>query len=292
MSTSSTHALPWIIVGYGRVGQALDLLANQLGATVVATWNRTEDAARAAPGGPGQRTFGALPQPLTPHLQRPALVWITVVDDAIARITRTLAEHIAPGSILVHTSGSLASTELRPAPRGCSVASLHPLQAITEPVRAVQRFHRTFWSVEGDDLAVEHLQTLLGPVGIAPQRIAPDTKPYYHAAAVTAANLLVSLIDASIDIATRADIDPDIARTALVELAGSSLDNLSRNPPADALSGPVARGDEHTISQHREALQRLSDAPDLLQIYDLLTARARRLMQSTADTIPPDESAS
>ncbi|RDV39733.1 DUF2520 domain-containing protein [Bradymonadaceae bacterium TMQ3] len=283
MSTSTSDDLPWIIVGYGRVGQALHLLAHQLGAHVKATWNRTEAAAHAAPPAPGARTFGALPEALLTHLDEPALVWLTVVDDAIASTARALAPHIAPGSVIVHTSGSLASTELQPPPPGCAIASLHPLQAITEPVRAVQRFHRTFWSVEGDDRAVEHLEELLRPAGIAPQRIEPQTKPYYHAAAVTAANLLVSLIDASIDIATQAHIDPDIARTALVELAGSSLDNLNRNRPARALSGPVARGDEHTIEQHRQALANLGDESDLLAIYDLLTERARRLMRPSED---------
>src|SRR5690554_4312390 len=171
MSTSTTHELPWIIVGYGRVGQALHLLAHQLGARVKATWNRSEAAANAAPPGPGIRTFGRLPDALLGHLDEPALVWLTVVDDAIAHTASSLAEHIAPGSVVVHTSGSLASTELRPAPAGCAIASLHPLQAITDPVRAVQRFHRTFWSVEGDDRAVELLQELFRPAGIAPQRI-------------------------------------------------------------------------------------------------------------------------
>ncbi len=258
----------WIVVGYGRVGQTLPLVAERVGASVHATWNRTEASADAAHVPSPDPRWGSLPTSLEEQLQEPCVLWLTVVDEAIEPVFALLQDHIAPGSIVIHTSGSIASTVLA----GHPSASLHPLQAISAPHAAVERFHRTFWTIEGDDTAVDTLTALLEPAGISPTRIDPEKKPLYHASAVTAANLMVSLMDAAIAIAEAAEIDTDAARHMLVELASSSLDNLSAHPPAQALTGPAARGDLDVIDTHRRALRSLED-DSLLQIYDLLTQR-------------------
>lgn len=262
----------WIIIGYGRVGQSLRLLAERLDATVVATWNRTKEAARRACVDSPNPHWGQLPDALEDVLDEPCVIWLTVVDQAILPVFETIEPFVSPGSMIVHTSGSHPSTLLsghteHPA------ASLHPLQAISEPETAVERFQRTFWTIEGDDRAVDVLTPFLAPAGIEPTRIKPDQKTLYHASAVVSANLLVSLMDAAISIAESTDIDRPTARAMLVELAESSLDNLASQPAADALTGPAARGDTDVIDAHRRALDDLDD-DTLIDIYDVLTDRA------------------
>lgn len=265
-------ALAWVIVGYGRVGQSLALLADQLDCTVAATWNRTARAARSAAVESPAPHFGTLPQALGSQLSEPRLIWLTVVDEAIEEVFASLVEEIASGSVVVHTSGSQSSAVLDGSSR-ISTASLHPLQAIADPIEAVEQFRDTYWTIEGDRRAVDLLSTLLARADINPVHLAAEHKLLYHASAVTAANLLVSLIDAAIRIAEAADIDADEARRILVGLARSSLSNLSEHSPRAALTGPVARGDLSVIEQHRRALSELDD-PSLLEIYDLLTNRA------------------
>ncbi len=272
MTECADRPLPWVIVGYGRVGQALCLLADRLEIPIRATWNRTEDAARNAAVPSPNPTWGSLPAALTDSFDRPAIIWLTVVDDAIEPVFDDIADDVADGSVIVHTSGSHSSANLTES-TDLSVASLHPLQAISDPVAAVERFSRSFWTIEGDDRAVGIIENFVAPAGIDPIRIDPEAKTLYHAAAVMAANLLVSLLDASIAVAGAADIDESTARQMLVELAGSSLDNLSTSVPAEALTGPAARGDLETIDRHRRALEELSD-DSLRQIYDVLTDRA------------------
>ena len=264
--------LPWLIVGYGRVGQTLRLLAEELDASLSATWNRSAPAAAQATIPSPTPHHGALPKALSDHLNKPHLVWITVVDDAIEPVFETLVDELHSDSIVVITSGSLASTALGQK-TDLGVASLHPLQAISDPRVAVERLSRTYWTVEGDDRAVDYLRTLLAPAGIEPTRIEPGNKTLYHASAVTSANLLVSLFDAAIAMAEAADIEPLRARKMLVELGRSSLDNLAEQNPSQALTGPAARGDTATINAHRQALKDLDD-DTLLEIYDLLTKRA------------------
>lgn len=275
MSDREDLRLPWIIVGFGRVGQTLTLLADRLDVPIAATWNRTEAAARDAAVDSPNPCFGDLPEALDDSLDEPRLVWLTVVDDAIVEVFEILADRISPGSIVAHTSGSLPSTEIAPH-TDLPVGSLHPLQAIANPHSAVDQLADSFWTVEGDDQAVDSLESVVAPAGIEPTRIEPAAKTLYHASAATAANLLVGLLDASIDIGEHAGLDRSEARRALVQLARTSLDNLAEQPPADALTGPAARGDHETIEDHRRALGRLDD-DSLLELYELLTRRALNL---------------
>ncbi len=267
-------SLPWIIVGYGRVGQSLALLADQLNQPLTATWNRTQQACAEAALPSPNPTYGKLSDALGPLLSAPSLIWLTVVDDAIETVFEDLEDSIPAGSVVVHTSGSQSSQVLAGRP-DLFVASLHPLQAISDPRAALKRFSRSFWSIEGDDQAVAFLCDLLAPAQIEPVRLEGSRKILYHASAVTAANLLVSLIDSAMAVAGAADIDADQARQMLVELANSSLENLAFKSPRQALTGPAARGDLATIEAHRKALAELDDQ-SLLDIYELLTARALR----------------
>jgi predicted short-subunit dehydrogenase-like oxidoreductase (DUF2520 family) len=271
--------LPWIIIGCGRVGQTLALLARDLGIEVKAIWNRSAEAsalARQATGVSDGR-FGSLPDSVEDLLDAPAILWLTVVDTHLEDTARRMAARISPDAIVLQTSGSLEAALLHGAGIRAAAASVHPLQAITDPQRALERLSLSTWAVEGDERAVAFATELLARINVEPIRLRAGGKIYYHAAAVTAANLLVSLFDAAIQIASEAQISETDARAMLAALAQSSLDNLREQPPAKALSGPVARGDEPTIDAHRAALARMDDE-DVLAIYDLLTKRARNLL--------------
>lgn len=286
-----THsaALPFILIGAGRVGQSLALLAHDLKIPVRALWNRSPEASQAAQKllastdvspntSPTKFFHGPLAQQTELHqlVSQPAAVWLTVRDDAIATTARELAPFIHPQSLVFHTSGSLNSTLLKDAQIRASAASLHPLQAITDPHRARQRFADSFWTLEGDPAASLFATALLAQIDVDPIVIHPEQKILYHAAANTTANLLTALLDTATAMATAAGIPPDQAQTMLINLARSSIENLSTQSFSNALSGPVARGDNDTIHHHERAIAALND-PTMLQIYRLLTDRARKL---------------
>ena len=285
--------LPWLIIGFGRVGKTLARIADHLDRRIVATWNRTASSLPRTPVAL-HSCSGALPgalQLVDDLSTAPRLVWITVIDTAIAETFEQVAPHLAPGSLVVHTSGSLSSAILAGHPH-LHIASLHPLQAITDPEEAFKQVGNTTWTLEGDAYGVDYLKALLKPIGIDPISIAPDNKILYHASAVCAANLLVSLFDASLAIAETAGIPTEEARSMLSALAASSVENLKTSPPAEALSGPVARGDTATIEAHRQALRTRTSDPQLLEIYDLLTLRAQQRLrpgpQSPRPRLPPE----
>ena len=90
----------------------------------------------------------------------------------------------------------------------------------------------------------------------------------YHAAAVLASNHLVALLGQVERVAGPLGIPLD----AFLDLAEGSLANVRALGPADALTGPAARGDEATIDRHLAAL-----SADERAAYKALADLARRL---------------
>ena len=268
----------WAIVGAGRVGSTLGLLANSLGIPVDATWNRSAEAARRASElvHPDHTYHASLWQVASRIVAHADVVWLTVVDAEIAAAAEALAPYLVDDQIVLHTAGSLSSQILRDAGIPGPVGSLHPLQAITDPAQALNLLSKCAWSLEGDAPALEFARALMGAIGVTPVEIDSENKLLYHASAVTTANLLVALMDAAFAMAEQAGMTRAQARQMMLPLARSCVENLERQATADALSGPAARGDQATIARHLEALQGLED-PQLAQIYELLTARALRL---------------
>jgi predicted short-subunit dehydrogenase-like oxidoreductase (DUF2520 family) len=275
----TADALPWLILGAGRAGRMLALWAAQLGLPVAATWSRSASSASvAALTLPHilQNMSGALPGALSRLPPRPYMVWITVADDAIAPCAAAIAAWLPEGSRVAHMAGSLPSSILSDAGITAPVASLHPLLAIADPHAALAALATVTWTLEGDAEACAEARRPLDLAHITPLHIEPAAKVYYHAAAVTAANLLVSLVDAAYAMAAAAGIDQPQARAMLLPLVRSCLDNLATKSPAEALTGPASRGDLATIARHHDALSLLPD-PQLAAIYDLLIQRALAL---------------
>jgi predicted short-subunit dehydrogenase-like oxidoreductase (DUF2520 family) len=102
--------------------------------------------------------------------------------------------------------------------------------------------------------------------------VAEADRAMYHAAASIASNFLVALEQTAAELLDQIEVqDPHRVLGPLVRL---SLENwLARGP--EALTGPIARGDEATVAAHREALG--ERRPDLLGFYDCLAERTRQI---------------
>jgi predicted short-subunit dehydrogenase-like oxidoreductase (DUF2520 family) len=55
----------------------------------------------------------------------------------------------------------------------------------------------------------------------------------------------------------------------------AAVENWVRLGAADALTGPVARGDDGTVERQREAVE--ERAPDLLPLFDAMVEATREL---------------
>lgn len=230
------------IVGPGRAGSSLRRALEATGWRCAGTLGRDDD--------PGDAAVGA------------DLVVLAVPDDAIASVARS----IEPGpAVLLHLSGVSTLDRLEPHPRRGSV---HPLVSMPDVVTGAERLlaGATF-AIAGDAMA-RRLVEQLGGTAI---EVADDRRVVYHAAAAVASNHLVALCGQIERLAAAAEVPASI----YWELMARSLDNVRSSGPADALTGPAARGDLATLAAHTRSIDR-AEVPLYLALADAAAALAGR----------------
>jgi predicted short-subunit dehydrogenase-like oxidoreductase (DUF2520 family) len=194
-------------------------------------------------------------------LERPGpgttAVILSVPDEALPEVSLMLAAQgdAPPGCVAFHMSGALGTDPLAPlVGRGYGVGTLHPLQALADPMLGAEQLFGVAFAVSGDPAAVSVARRLVNTLGGAILQIPLSKRPLYHAAAVFASNYLMVLLDAAGRLMAQAGVPPDEAVAAVLPLAKGSLENLSRLGPEHALTGPVARGDVETVRLHLKSL--------------------------------------
>jgi len=116
----------------------------------------------------------------------------------------------------------------------------------------------------GSDESIKNLEAYRGYLGqLADPRtlteaqakeVIAKAKPIYHASAVFASNYFVVVEAVAQRLLRHAGLSDAEAWQALRPLVEGTFENLSRQEPIAALTGPVERGDVATIRRHLEAL--------------------------------------
>ncbi len=254
------------IIGPGKVGTALGILAAHAGLRVVAVGARDIAKAKEAAKKICKDAHACSP---TKAASLGKLVLLTVSDDAIAQVCDELAKAGAfkQGSAVVHCSGALESEILSSARDkcGCYIGSLHPMQTFPSVEAGVENFPGTYCFCEGDNEAVCMMEKFVAAIGGQFATIQPGIKAIYHAAGVMSCNYITALMAAAIDLAKKAGAEEQAARQSLSMLAKATIENIASVGPAEALTGPVARGEVATLKRHLEALGGCDE--NLIQAY-------------------------
>jgi predicted short-subunit dehydrogenase-like oxidoreductase (DUF2520 family) len=198
----------------------------------------------------------------------------TVSFDKLTSINSDIAGLIGPGSFVFHCSGSRSSRILSSlSSKGCSIGSLHPLVSISSPEGGPERFRGAFFCIEGDVSAIELARQIAVDLGGEPFTIETEKKPLYHAAAVMSSGYIVALFDTAAEMMAKCGLTPEFARELILPLVRSTVSNLGKENPAEALTGPFARADSDTIRDHLSAFAS-ENIPDALVIYLALGDRS------------------
>jgi predicted short-subunit dehydrogenase-like oxidoreductase (DUF2520 family) len=225
------------VVGDGRLGRAI---AGAL---------RAAGHAVDGPLGRGARCRGA------------EIVLLCVPDGEIG----AAAAAVDPGPLVGHCSGATGLGVIE----GHEAFSLHPLMTVT---RDGAPFAGAGCAVAGaTPRALAIARELARSLGMAPVAIADADRAAYHAAASIASNFLVVLEAAAERLAAGAGAP----RELLVPLVRATVDNWAAHGPEQALTGPIARGDELTVARQRAAVA--ERAPEILPLFDALAAATRDL---------------
>ncbi len=109
---------------------------------------------------------------------------------------------------------------------------------------------------------------------LKPFRMRSEDKAYYHLAGVIGSNFLAGNLYNSEELLSLCGIDKKESLEILKSTIFTTLENTRKFGAANALSGPIDRGDFKTISKHISALKKLEKikdkkdkAPKLLKSY-------------------------
>lgn len=255
------------VIGTGRVARALALGLAPHSAAAPLLWSRSASLPETPPS-------------LSHLVESCDTIAIAVSDDAIDEIVATLAPLLSPANprFIFHVSGRSGATLLAPLHKaGATIAAIHPVMTFTgDPAAEVARMAGARFAMTAPDAAsMAQAHALVECLAGVAVEIAEHHRALYHAALCHAANHLVTLIDGAAGALTVAGVNDPAA--LLAPLVRAALANALDRGFA-ALSGPLLRGDGHTIASHIAALNR--DDPALLPAY-------RAMALATLDKLPP-----
>ncbi len=235
------------VIGRGRVGTALAAALEHAGTRVGGPFGRGAD-------GSG---FGA--------------ILLCVPDSEIA----AAGALIARGRFVGHCSGATGLEVLA----GHEAFSMHPLMTVTA---AGAQFTGAGAAIAGSSRAALALaRRLATALGMVPVEVAAADRTAYHAAASIASNFVVTIEAA----AERLAVTAGVQRQLLVPLVRASVENWAALGGAQALTGPIARGDETTVQAQRRAIAQRT--PDLLALFDALVNATRELAAAATESQAP-----
>ena len=265
------------IAGGGNVGQAVGRRLRECGQPVVSIASRSQAQAECA-----ARFIGTGVRAVSYEELACDRVIVAVPDSAIADV----ALRVPSPAIVLHTSGAVSGADLVGQQPGTSYGSLHPLQTFPNPETGYRTLLGCTFAVDGERealaWAIEIVNLLEGSV----LRIPSASRALYHAAAVMASNHLSATMDAAIETMVRVGIDRKPARAALANISRAALENTLREGAAEALTGPVVRGDAATVARHIDAL---GESPTSIQ--DLYRASAGHALEMARRRGLPPEAA-
>jgi predicted short-subunit dehydrogenase-like oxidoreductase (DUF2520 family) len=251
---------PVAIIGAGRVGRSI---------------------ARAAAGAGIEVSLGGRRNAVE-SCELAEVALLCVPDGTIRKVCETIAVAVPPLRLVGHVSGATPLAALDAArERGARTFSMHPLQTIPDGGTPLEGMP---CAVTGSSPAAgEAATSLVQRLGMRPFLLAEGDRATYHAAASVASNFLVALEECAAELIERAGIEA--GRELLAPLVLRTAENWAELG-ADALTGPIARGDEATVQRHLEAIAEA--APELLELYRALAERTRALAEGASP--PPSPS--
>jgi predicted short-subunit dehydrogenase-like oxidoreductase (DUF2520 family) len=252
------------LIGPGRAGTTIALGLLEQGWSVVAVAGRAPDATSTSTAA---AVLASRPALVSEAARGASVVIIATPDRAIEQTAVAAEPAIEPGALVLHLAGSRGLDvfdALRSRRTGVRVGALHPLQTFPSTTVGLERLQGAWAAVAGDP-EVTQIATLLG---LRTFEVADSNRIGYHTAAVVASNHLVALLGQVERLAARAGVPFE----AFAPLVLGSMQNAFAIGPAEALTGPVERGDLSTVEAQLRELD-----PAERDAYRALAREAARL---------------
>ncbi len=240
------------IIGAGKVGCSMGKYFVENGIPVAGFYSRHQESAEQAATFTKTEKFDSL----TSLVDLCDIVFIATPDDAIREVWNRIHSLSIENKVICHFSGSLSSDVFsRREQTGALCCSLHPMYAFSDRFTSYEKLNTVIFSIEGDKQGIVRLRELFLPLGNSVYKIASDKKVKYHCAASMVSNMMIGLYELSIRMLEDCGLDQEQARLFVEPLVRGNIENVLNTSSAEALSGPIERGDLETVKKHLMVLR-------------------------------------
>ena len=261
--------IEFCLIGCGRLGINLAVFLSKQGFIPKAFSSKNLESAQKALEFTGQ---GKVYENPVDAAKSCSLIFITTPDTIIEPVCKSIAQNrgFNENSTVFHLSGALDSVILKSAKQnGANTGSIHPLQAFAPYEQGLESpFKGINISIEGDENAVELGKEIVNALRANSFTIPTQAKTLYHASAVVASNYLVTLEHFALELLKKADQPEEKAYDILEPLIMGTLNNIKKRGSINALTGPVARGDDEIVSRHLKDIDK--KMPQFSKLYRML----------------------
>lgn len=266
-------------IGTGRLGTVLAHAMAGAGLPVRYVASRRHDVAIAlAQALPG---CSAVP---AEQAATASLVFVTVSDDAIAGMVESLPWH--QGQCVVHCSGATEVSALaHAAAAGASTGGFHPIQIFTDVASTLPLLPGTTVGIEAEGRLSALLHDIAGRLAMVPMTIPPGKRALYHGGSLFMSSFLLSMFDQSVRLWQTLGMSEAQTLAALLPLAQGVVHTAGQKGLANAIAGPVSRGDGEVIRRHMAALAETDG--HYLQMYRAFTHQ-QLILARQAGKLPVD----
>lgn len=248
---NTSKPVSFCVIGCGRLGTALAVFLGKNGFKPAGFYSKTRASAEKAAAAAGRGKVHDTPVSAAKSCD---LVFITTPDTRIQPVCEDTASGggFRSSSTVFHFSGALSSSILASAGKaGAAVGSIHPLQSFAPYEKGQDSpFAGINISIEGSEGAVALGRDIVNSLAARPFTIPTSAKTLYHASAVMASNYLVTLEYFALELLGQAGLDEAEGFAVLEPLIQGTLQNIKARGCVNALTGPVARGDDKIIARH------------------------------------------
>ena len=250
------------ILGSGNVAHHIGKALLKAGHTIVQVYSRNKITSKAV----AKRCKAKAIFDIHELNTKSDLYLLTVSDDAIEKVSKSIPFTLSQKQMIAHTAGSISIDAL--SSTGAHYGSFYPLQTFSKSRRL--SFNKIPMCIHGsDDYTSKKLTELAKTISIDVRQINDATRKEIHLSAVLACNFVTHLIAESEAILADAGVD----KTILAPLIQETISKTISQGASEAQTGPARRGDNKVIKSH---LDMLNDKPEIQKLYKQLSIAIKR----------------
>lgn len=234
-------------IGAGKVGFSLGKYLKENNIDISGYYSKSQHSSKEAAIFTNTRQYNNLED----LIKNSDAIFITTPDNQIADVWNEVKKLPIKEKLICHCSGSISSEVFSNINNhGAYGYSIHPMFAISDKYNSYKNLSQAFITIEGHEKYIENLRILFLHLGNDVAIIKKENKILYHAASVTVSNLVLGLINNSINYLEECGFTQEMAIKALYPLIENNLRNVKERGAVNSLTGPIERGDLSTVINH------------------------------------------